>query len=739
MADSPKKSFHILLVGNPNTGKSTLFNLLTGIRQRTGNYPGVTIEKKSGYFQHDDIRYDVTDVPGTYSLAASSADERIAVDAITGHIKGLAKPDCVICVVDASNLTRNLFLYSQISDMGIPIIIALNMMDTAKKRGIQIDTSLLSEKLGGVPVIPLSARQKMGIDELKKGIHTLCTAPVTPAQIAWPECVNTACSILDKQIAHHGLESLSPSESRRAVFDSNASILDRIGFPKNEKVGALDAARSSLRQAGYNPLAAEALIRYEYLHALTADCLQHPDTPFPSNSESIDKLLTHRVWGLLIFIGMMYLVFQSIYSWSAPFMDLIDLLTGMLANQVSPWFDQMPTLQSLVVDGMISGVGSVIIFLPQILILFFFIALLEDTGYMPRAAFLMDKIFSWCGLNGKCFVPLLSSYACAIPGILSARTIEDPKARLVTIFIAPLMSCSARLPVYVLIIGAFIEPVYGTTWAAITLLVMHFVGILIALPIAFLLNRLVLKTPAQPFVMELPHYHIPKLRDVLIRMWEPGKEFIIRAGTIIFAFSIILWALLYFPRPADLAITTKDSFVQSYALKENISQAAALESINQDETLQNKLDSQLSGAFLEQSYLGQFGKWIQPVFAPAGFDWKITVGVLASFPAREVIIATLGIIYNLGDDVDEESGHLREQMKAQRWADGPLSGQPVFTIPVAFSIMVFFALCMQCGATVAIIARETNWKWAVSAFFFNSLLAWVCAVLTYQIGMRIGL
>ncbi|MDZ4743949.1 MAG: ferrous iron transport protein B, partial [Verrucomicrobiota bacterium] len=502
MITQEKALYNIVIIGNPNTGKSTLFNRLTGVRQRTGNYPGVTVEKKSGEFSFEGTSFNVTDVPGTYSLAASSSDERIAVDALTGHIPGLARPDCVICVADATNLVRNLFLFSQIADISIPTILVLNMMDAAGDQGLKIDTALLSERLGGIPVIPVVARKGTGIDDLKKSIKGICSHPVIPAQIVWPDCVNIASDVVAKQIAQHSLPALSPSELRRVVFDSGSSILDRAGFPPAEKQKCLDNARASLVHAGYNPLATEALIRYEHLNALTRDAIIHPEEPVAQKSESIDRLLTHRVWGLLIFIGMMYLVFQSIYSWAGPLMDVIDAGTGWVSAQVAPFLDQTPALQSLVTNGIIGGVGSVLIFLPQILILFFFISLLEDTGYMARAAFLMDKLFSWCGLNGRCFVPLLSSYACAIPGILSTRTIEDPKARLTTILIAPLMSCSARLPVYVLLIGAFVEPVYGPTWAALTLFAMHFIGILIALPLAFLLNKFVLKTPPQPFVLE---------------------------------------------------------------------------------------------------------------------------------------------------------------------------------------------------------------------------------------------
>jgi ferrous iron transport protein B len=334
---------------------------------------------------------------------------------------------------------------------------------------------------------------------------------------------------------------------------------------------------------------------------------------------------------------------------------------------------------------------------------------------MARAAFLMDKLFQWCGLNGKSFVPLLSSYACAIPGIMATRTINDPKARVITILIAPLMSCSARLPVYLLIIGAFVEPEYGHTVAGATLFAMHFVGAIVAAPLAWVLNKTLQRGhPAEPFVMELPRYRVPHIKHTFFRMYESGKDFVLRAGTIIFAMTVVIWALLYFPRPASL--------------EETVAQQYAGES---EEMIARQVDS----AYLEQSYMGRFGKTMQPLFAPAGYDWKITVGVLASFPAREVIISTLGITYSLGGEVDEESGDLRDALKKAKWESGPRAGEPVFNLAVALSIMVFFALCMQCGATVAVVARELNWAWALSSFVGLTGIAWVAAVLTYQVTM----
>ena len=385
-----------------------------------------------------------------------------------------------------------------------------------------------------------------------------------------------------------------------------------------------------------------------------------------------------------------------------------------------------PMLQSLIVDAAIEGVGAFLVFLPQILVLFFFISLLEDTGYMARAAFLMDKMFSWCGLNGKSFVPLLSSYACAVPGIMATRTIEDPKARLATILIAPLMSCSARLPVYILLIGAFIEPKHGPFVASLTLFGMHFVGLIVALPLVWIFNKFLLKTRPQPFVLEMPRYHVPRLGDVAWRMWESGVEFVKRAGTVIFAITIIIWALLYFPRPSAVEETAK----QQYAAESGMT----LEEIAADEDASQTMGQRIDSAYLEQSWMGRMGRTVQPIFAHAGFDWRITVGVLASFPAREVIISTMGVIYSLGGEVDEESHSLQDALTKSRWLEGPQMGKPVFTIPVVLGIMIFFALCSQCGATLAIIKKEAGLKWAVFSFVYMTILAWFGAVLCFQVG-----
>ncbi len=714
--DTPARVLRVALVGNPNTGKTTLFNRLTGARQKIGNYPGVTVEKKLGSWEYGGRTVTLVDLPGTYSLAAASPDERVALDFLTGNLAGEPAPDAVICVVDASNLVRNLFLASQVADLGLPLVIALNMADAAERAGIRIDTALLERRLG-IPVIRTVATRGEGIEALEKAVNDTVDHRALMATVPWPAVVDRAVSFLGEALAREGVQPLSPGELRRVLFDRQGAVLERSGWPAGkDPAPLLGAARDLLSADGLQPASAEALLRYEHLGHLTADALRFPENRRRTWTERIDTVLTHRVWGLVIFVALMALVFQSIYTWAGPFMDLVEVGVAAVQDALAPLLAAWPALQSLVVDGVVGGVGSVVIFLPQILILFFFIALLEDSGYMARGAFLMDRMFGWCGLNGKSFVPMLSSFACAIPGVLATRTIEDPRARLTTILVAPLMSCSARLPVYTLMIGAFIEPARGAFVAGLVLLAMHFIGLAVAVPVAWTMNKFILRTRPLPFLLEMPPYRRPRLRDILWRMWERAREFLVRAGGVILAVTVIIWALVYFPRPD--------------AVRERVEAkwAAQLDG--------DALERRIDAAYLEQSYLARAGRALQPVFDPAGFDWKITVGVLASFPAREVIVATLGTIYGVGDDVDEGSQDLREVLARDVWPDGPRAGQPVFTVPVAVAIMVFFALCLQCGATVAVMAKEAGWHWALFAFAYMTALAWLGAVLAYQIGTR---
>jgi ferrous iron transport protein B len=740
----PATTLRIALIGNPNTGKTSLFNTLTGLRQRVGNYSGVTVEKKTGTWTLPmGQEVELIDLPGTYGLSATSLDERIAVDVLAGNLDGQPAPDLIVVVVDVENLRRNLFLASQAAELGVPMVIALNCWDVAEKKGLQIDSKLLEQRLS-VPVVPTIAKHKNGTIELAKTVeHAIETRPILVRPI-WPQAVKTALASLHDELITKRKEPLRDAELQRLLFDRKSAVRERLKSSPDEYEPIIAAARDQLYKDGYQPDAAESLLRYRFLNPLLNDILERQAlVKQRSKSEGIDQLLLHKFWGLMVFIGMMYIVFQSVYTWAGPMMDGIESCVGWIQGLIGQTLTATPVLQSLVVDGIIGGVGAFLVFLPQILVLFFFISLLEASGYMARAAFLMDKLFQWCGLNGKSFVPLLTGFACAIPGIMATRTISDNKARMITILITPLMSCSARLPVYLLLIGAFIEPHYGPNVAGATLFAMHFIGALLAAPLAWILNKTLNKgRSAPPFVMELPHYRVPQINLVFHRMYESGKEFVVRAGTVIFAMSILIWALLYFPRSADVREQVTNEVLSEISatrvqeqIETNPMQEIAGGSLIDPSDYEELIDQRTDAAYLEQSYMGRFGKFVQPIFAPAGYDWKITVGVLASFPAREIIISTLGITYALGGEIDEESDDLRTTLSNAKWESGPRKGEHVFNIPVALSIMVFFALCMQCGATLAVIAKELNWAWATASFVTLTSAAWVAAVLTYQIGM----
>jgi len=730
--EAEKHSIQVALVGNPNTGKSTIFNRLTGLRQRIANYPGVTVDRKSGRMKVAECEIEVVDLPGAYSLTAISHDERVVMDVLGGR-RNMQRPDLLVFVLDATNLKRNLFLVSQAAELGLPTLIALNQMDAAHHNGIRIDSARLSRRLG-VPVIETVGSSGRGLAELKGAIVEALESPCFLPRIAWPACISNGCVMLRDGICTLGCAEISDAEILRVLFDRESVYTEQVQ-EKTQLRELILEVHKGIRSSGLSPGSAEAVLHYRHIESLLEGVIESSG-PIARSRESIDRILLHRVWGTLIFLGVMYAIFQSLYTWSGPAMDLVETGTGWAQSVASGLLAGAPVLQSLVCNGILAGVGGVLVFLPQILLLFFFISLLEDSGYVARAAFLMDKLFSWCGLNGKSFVPLLSGYACAIPGVMAARTIEDPKARLTTILMTPFMSCSARLPVYILLIGTFVEPVYGPYVAGATLFVMHFVGAAVALPLAWVLNRFILRIKPLPFILEMPDYRLPVLRNVVHRMWERGREFVIRAGTVILAISIIVWALLYFPHQESVATQAEAEFVQAQSKQRP---AVEIEEAlkDPDSAISQSLFNHVGAAYIEQSFLGRFGKTVQPVFDPAGFDWKITVGVLSSFPAREVIIATMGIIYDLGSDVDEGSSDLRTVLKNERWTSGPRLGEPVYTLPVVFAIMVFFALCMQCGATVAIIAKELNWWWATASFVGMTVLAWVAAVAVFQSGRLI--
>jgi ferrous iron transport protein B len=663
----------IALAGNPNAGKTTLFNALTGMRQKVANYPGVTVERKEGFWRlGDDYFARLIDLPGLYSLDATSLDEQIARDVLTGRIENLPKPDVIVAVVDATNLERNLYLVTQLLDYKVPLVVALTMVDAAEKQSLEIDTKKLS-KLLQVPVVEVRATQRKGIQELTEIV--LQATRVEQKKKSYSFSTHYPDNISDESFIHLSLQ--DDSQISKQIF-----------------------------------------ARYNFISDIYQESVKPKQTEERGISEKIDRILTHKFFGLVILIGILLIVFQTIFSWANLPMDLLEQGFGALGNFVRV---SMPEgiLADLLVDGVIAGVGGVLVFLPQILLLFLFLSILEDTGYMARAAFLLDRLMRGVGLHGKAFLPLLSSFACAIPGIMATRTIEDRRDRLATIMIAPFMSCSARLPVYTLMIATFFagQTVLGfISLGAVLILAMYALGIIVAIIVGWILKRTILKAPPPPFVMELPPYRLPNFRTVFQNMFTRAGLFLKRAGTVILAISIILWALTAFPRNAEVQI--QESNVQTQI-------------VNNAE--QTPIDN--SGAKLRNSYAGQLGHLIEPVIDPLGFDWKIGVALIASFAAREVLVSTLSIIYNVGDDSNEESESLMQAVRDAKKDDG----SPAWTPLTALTLMVFFVLAMQCMSTVAVVRRETNsWMWALFMVFYMTGLAYLAAFLTYQGGRFLG-
>ncbi len=621
----------VVLTGNPNSGKTSLFNALTGSQQKVGNYAGVTVDKISANMNLSSIQVDCLDVPGIYSLDPISLDEMMATEVLKGISTEKEKPSLLVCVLDANNLERHLYLYSQLLETGIPMIVALTMVDLLPKGKKSIDIKKLSSILD-TQVICVNPTLRDGITDLKNAIEAQLNKPSLPATNISPKPEGVS------MVTHR---------YRWAAATKNEVLIDK--------------QKSQIK----------------------------------INSDKIDRIFTHQFWGLLLFTLTMFIIFHSLYSLSAPIMDFMDYGFQEIKNLLSKYLVKYPLVKSLVVNGIIPGVGTTLMFLPQISILFFFITLLESTGYLARAAFLMDKLLGWCGLNGRSFIPLMSSYACAVPGIMAARVIPDPKARLATVLVAPLMSCSARLPVYVLLIGTFIEPLFGSFWAGFSLFAIHILGLLVAIPVIYSLNKGVLKTPSLPFIMELPPYQWPKWKDIFHSVFRRSKHFVKDAGSTILVLSIIIWALAYLPikQPPE-----------------------------------NQILPQEITSSLKDSYLGKFGKIIEPIFEPLGFDWRISTAILASFPAREVIITSLSIMFQPEKERDELN--LKEVLKQTKNE----KNEPVIDGWSAIGLMVFFSLCCQCSATLATIKTETgSWKWPVFVFTYMSILAYVGAYIVQVI------
>lgn len=667
--ESPDRHAHrrvprVVLLGNPNAGKTTLFNALTGLRAKTANFPGTTVAHRVGTLARGEFRAHLVDLPGLYSLNPTTMEERIAAEAFLGGTPHLHKPDAAIVVADATNLERNLFLVSQVLEHETPVVVALNMIDAADAEGIRIDVEGLARELG-CPVVPVSAKTGLGLDSLVGALERVLNGDVV------------RIPMIQQSIACHAC-STCPFQNR-----------------------------------------------YTWTESVAGRFVRHPGTARNARTEAIDRALTHPIGGLIAFFGVMALMFYLIFHLASVPMDLIDHLFVTLGNAVADFVPE-GDFQSLLVNGIIGGVGGILVFLPQICILFFFLALLEDTGYLARAAFVMDRLMRRIGLPGKAFVPLLSAHACAIPAIMATRVIEDRRDRLVTILIAPLMTCSARIPVYTMVIALIFPNSPGL--AALTFMGAYGIGIFAGLLAAFVLKRTILPGETRPLVLELPNYRIPSLRTALWHTYDQARMFVKQAGTLILLISIILWALATYPKsdPPPRALELR---AEAAALAEagQVDEAAAAEQ---------------EAAFLEEqhalanSLAGRIGHWIEPLIEPLGFNWQIGIGIVSSFAAREVIVSTLAVVYGVGADrAEEEPSSLYDSLRKARRADGT----PVFTIATGFSLLMYYILAAQCLPTQAVTRKETgSWKWAAFQLLYMTAIAYLAALATYQLLRAFG-
>lgn len=701
------KNPHIAIIGNPNSGKTAIFNRLTGLHHKIGNFPGVTVEKKSAWLKGHKII--VEDFPGSYSLNAHSIDERIVSEYIQSWRKAENRPDAVLIVLDATNLSRNIFFALQIMDWGLPTILVLNMMDEVKKNNQFIDVPYLQNKLDIKSVIPVSAKFGEGIDELIASIRKIVQNPPEKLKNRTylkiddiKDELNSLSAYLNENRTDHII--LPLIDSIRVLSDE--SYIRFISpYLSAEKLNSakilIRNTRKNIRKRGINLSTLESDARYNFIDNDLSKAFDQSSESEKTFSEKIDQIISHPVLGSFIFIMLLGLIFNTIFSWAQFPMDLITSGIEQIGSELNLL---IPTsmFKSLLIDGIVVGVGNVIVFLPQIILLVFFIGLLEDSGYMARMSFMMDGIMGRLGLSGKSVLPMLSGFACAIPAVMAARTVESWRDRLLIIMLIPLMSCSARLPVYTLIISALIPQ--QTIWGLVQLqglilLMVYFLGFFTALVIAFIIKLITQKARRITYNIELPPYRLPMIRSIWWRVFDAGKKFVVTAGSIILAMTIILWFLATFPQ-------TPDS-----------------DSVSQDQKV-------------SQSYAGKLGHFIEPLIKPLGFDWKIGVGLITSFAAREVIISTFSILYNIEAAEDEEVISLSSALKNDRYPDGT----KVFTPLVALSLLVFFVYAAQCMSTFAIIKRETrSWFWPLVMIAYMNILAYTASLVVYQGGKLIGL
>jgi ferrous iron transport protein B len=700
------KDIKIALVGNPNTGKSTLFNLLTGLNQKIGNFPGITVDKKVGYCKLADQRQaEIIDLPGTYSLYPKSKDESIVFQVLADQ-GNPSHPNLIVLVVDATNLRRNLLLYTQVADLGIPMVLAMNMTDMANSEGIDINIDKLALRLG-VQVVSISARKNLGIKELKQALNNAGTIATqsegADMHVLAPEAIDMAKAKLNTSSNYFALQVLHQHEHLNIYSESEHEAFEQI---------KRDAVFESSKQQ-----AAETISRYRYLSTVLTGVVT--DTGAKKKfafSDKLDSILTNKFWGFIIFIALLFFIFNSIFSWSSYPMDMIEYAFVWLAEAGHQHLPE-GLLTDLLLDGILAGLGGILIFIPQIAILFAFISVLEDTGYMARVTFMMDKVMRKFGLSGKSVVPMIGSLACAVPSIMSARNIESWKDRIITIMVAPLVSCSARLPVYTLLISLVVpeKMIWGfLNLQGLTLMGMYLISIVAAVVVAFVMKFLIKAKERSYFIMELPVYRMPRWSNVLYTVYEKAKTFVLEAGKVIIAISIILWVLATFG-PSDRF----EQIDKKYAAIEAQKDSVQISTLEKDKSAEK----------LENSYAGILGHVIEPGIRPLGFDWKIGIALITSFAAREAFVGTMATIYSV--DNDGEVATIRNKMRGAVNSD---TGLPVFTFATAFSLMLFYAFAMQCMSTVAVVYRETkSWKWPVIQLVYMTGMAYVASLIAYQL------
>ncbi|MBI0400337.1 ferrous iron transport protein B [Cyclobacterium marinum] len=690
----------IAIIGNPNVGKSSIFNQLTGLNQKIGNYPGMTVDKMVGHFQKGDQKFELIDLPGTYSLLPKSEDEVIAHKVLNGQ--GEDKPDAALVILDACNLERSLLLGTQVMDLGIPIAFVINMKDLAEKRGLSIKTFSLYQAFG-VPLVMTDARNNEGLEEVKS---------------LFTEDKFVVGKTFHKPDSHELLEQVQEKFGFNQPYQAFQQLIFSSFDPtlaKDKRVWLEEKAKAYQFNVEEQQTK-ETTERYKKISVLLEKSVLAGVNKPKEFHGKLDAIFLHPVWGYLTFLGIMLLIFQAIFAWAEAPMDLIDGTFAFLSSWV---METLPpgVFTDLLAEGIITGIGGVVIFIPQIALLFGFLAFLEDTGYFSRVVFLMDRIMRPFGLHGKSVVPLISGMACAIPGIMASRNISNSKERLITILVTPWMSCSARLPVYIILIGLTVpdEAWMGINLQAIALLVMYLFGTVFTL-LGALALRFIIKTKEKSFLMaDLPIYRMPRLQTVLLTMFNKSKIFVLEAGKVILAISIVLWVL------ASYGPSGKMEAVEAEKL-------AMLEKATESE--KDEIRNIYASKELESSYIGILGKSIEPAIRPLGYDWKIGIALLTSFAAREVFVATVATIYSVGEDVEDELT-IREKLAKQVHAD---TGEKVFNRATGFSLMVFYALAMQCMSTVAVVYRETkSWKWPILQTIFMTIIAYLGALATYQI------